>query len=313
MNGSGNVTNKGLLPKAWSKSSVSSLLDGCPWAWFLTKVEGLPDPGSPATIRGTAFHAAVEAHERARLGFLRDHEGALLSQDEMTEAGIEALRQEVPTLPAAAWDRHRTSPGKVEGEVAALVDNWWGAPLDEGHGSIRDWLLDLRPYAIEPYVVAPIGDHRRPVHGYIDAVYWDAAAEEWVVVDTKTANKLDRWHPSGAGHETEASFYLYAALEAGNVPVAAAPVRMEFHVVRPVAETGRTGQLSRIVTMRYTPEMAEQWAAARIDQAEAVVRSGNFPKNTEWNLCSAKWCAHYEGCEVTGELSPEVVLDGGRK
>jgi hypothetical protein len=46
------------------------------------------------------------------------------------------------------------------------------------------------------------------------------------------------------------------------------------------------------------------WMHDALVRADRIVETGAFRKNPGWNLCSAKWCPFYEGCEVTGELAP---------
>jgi hypothetical protein len=295
---------------AWSKSSLQSLLEGCPWQWYLTKIAGLRDNGSPATVRGTAFHAAVEHHERRRLLLVRDGQGSVPSRDECMSVASMALDAELNLLPDGMLELHEQTSESVHRSLENLIDNWWSAPLDSEQDaycrSLRERLVDMRPVAVEYYFNAPLKGHR-PVHGVIDMVLWDEEARQWVVVDHKTASSFGRWDLSGAGHETEAAVYGYGAMRSAGLPVSGESVRMEWHVVRPVsARKGSTP--SRLVRVNVTEGRAEGWVESRVSAAEQALEENNFPTRPDWNLCSVKWCAFYEGCQGTGELSPSGFL-----
>jgi hypothetical protein len=47
----------------------------------------------------------------------------------------------------------------------------------------------------------------------------------------------------------------------------------------------------------------------KIRAAERIVREEEYVRNPAWVLCSQKWCPHYHGCMVTGELAgtPDAV------
>jgi hypothetical protein len=51
------------------------------------------------------------------------------------------------------------------------------------------------------------------------------------------------------------------------------------------------------------------WEHSRIltealSDADAIARNDSFRPKPDWNLCSSKYCAYFEGCRVTGTLSP---------
>jgi hypothetical protein len=52
--------------EAWHQSTLETLLDGCSWQYFLTYVLNIPASTKPASASGIAYHAALEAHEKAR-------------------------------------------------------------------------------------------------------------------------------------------------------------------------------------------------------------------------------------------------------
>lgn len=300
------------LPPAWSKSSLANLLDGCAWQWALKKVFGLDDPGSPATVRGVGFHAAIELHERTRLVRARDEYGPELpTLEQMHDHGAAVIRAGAAELPPSLWEAHGTEADRLVDELWVLLGNWFDAPYEaEGHAdplSLRRRVLSWRPVAVEPYFRVALGRAMRPGHGYIDAIYWDGYRGEWVVVDQKSAGNFRRWE-GPEGHELEAAMYVHGALKARGLPVRGERVRMEWHIVRPIAPSSRTGPLARVIELPMDGTEAEHRSIAEVSVAEQLVVDGYWPKNTAWNLCSPRWCAFYEGCEVTGELAPERML-----
>lgn len=294
----------------WSKSGLGSILDGCSWAWYLEKVVKLATYGSPATLAGTGYHAALEHHERTRILHLRDHVGPPTPTfDELVAIASTTIREGAPALPGEQWDKHETNVEDTIHGVEVALDHWWSAAIPAGQlgagGSMRGRLLSMRPVAVEPYFRVAMAATRYGMHGFIDWLGYDHEGGSWVVVDHKTAGSFRRWPLGGGGHEVEAGAYLVGAEVSHGLPVAG-PARMEWHVTR--KETGGPRfQPVRVVHSDNLPMLREvldiQLAAAdgRVDRRE-------FVTNTAWNLCSPKWCPHYEGCQVTGELHPDRLL-----
>lgn len=291
--------------KAWSKSSLSTLLEGCSWSWALEKLYGLESSGSPATAMGTAYHYALEQHERRRILHVRDGVGpGGMSLDEMAALAHPILHKEAAELPAEQWAVHDTSPHQLAAQLEDALANWWSAQLPEGQlgagGSLRDRLLSMRPVAVEPYFNVPAFSSR--MHGFIDWLGYDHETKTWVVADHKTANGLSRWPVGGAGHEIEASVYVVGSQLAKHLPTSGA-VRMEWHIARKEIGTTARFQPVRNVSMRVEP-IHEDHLGRQLAIADEIVSEEAFTPNPAWNLCSAKWCAFYEGCQVTGELAP---------
>jgi len=296
---------------AWSKSSLSTLLEGCAWQWALTKRYGYTDPGSPATVLGTAYHAGVEAWLRRRL--LRQRDGLDLPDldlDGMVEAGQSLLDVEAGKLPGEQWALHRTDVETLHGQLAVALKHWWSTPIPAGQpgagGSLRDRIDGWRILAVEPYfrVRAP-GVEGQPIHGYIDLLAYDPDDDLWMVVDHKTAGTFGRWPADGVGHELEAAVYDVGATVARHLPTFG-KVAMEWHVAR--REPGSNARFEGVrVVQRVVDQYDRLWMGDRIVQADRQVESGEFPTNPGWNLCSAKWCAFHRGCQVTGELHPDVL------
>lgn len=294
-------------PTAWSKSGLDSLTGGCAWQWGLTKIGGLPSPGSPATARGTGVHAGIEHHERTRI--LRVRDGASLplpSEDEVVTVAREAAAVEAAALPDSQWETHGTDLEATLEQVTVAVGHWWSSPIPAGQpgegASLRDRLQGWRPVAVEPYFRSQLDVSDRSLHGFIDWLGYDHDAGSWVVVDQKTAGGWGRWHVSGRGHELEAATYVVGSRAERSLP-AAGDVRMEWHVVRTTA-----GKTARFEGARCVAMEVDEWHQAHLEDrvvlADRMLAEGRLYKNPAWNLCSAKWCAFHEGCEVSGELAP---------
>ena len=161
---------------------------------------------------------------------------------------------------------------------------------------MRDRLLRWRPVAVEPYANAD------GLHGYIDWLGYDHDAGRWVVVDYKTAASWGRWPLDGAGHEIEAAVYNLLA-ELGRALPSDRDAVMEWHVAK--TSRGKTARFEPARVVRFEVDEAHRrWLSFERDRADTVVGTGAFEQNPAWNLCSAKWCAFWEGCQVTGELAP---------
>lgn len=290
---------------AWSKSSLSTLLDGCSWQWALQKVHGLPSPDTPANAIGTAYHSVLEEHERARLdwhrtgGAVGDRDGLTreLAEQRLAHHVAEGCRQ----VPDGSWELHGTSPEAALEAALQALGYWWAYEVDE-RGSLRDVLLTYRPVAVEPYfnVAHPSGER---IHGYIDWLGYDPASSSWVVIDHKTAGSFGRWPEGGGGHEREAAVYLVGSEVAAALPVGKGAVRMEWHIARKGKGKTDRWEAARLVS-RALADYDRKVLGLQLQSAADVVAREGYEPNPSWNLCSQKWCAFYTGCQVTGELTP---------
>jgi hypothetical protein len=266
---------------AWSKSSLKSLLEGCAWQWALQKVGGLKTAPSPQSLAGTAFHAAVEAHEISRIAGDEPvtHERMLaIAQAQLNEGH-----------PYIDWDRYGISDTEMTGLAVNALEGW--------RNDILPTLEVYTPMMTEPYFRTDVGASAE-VHGYIDWLGLDAEGR-FTVVDYKTASSFSRWSGDLTGAGIEAAVYLAGAIHAETLPVDET-VRMEWHVVKTKGKP--EGRI--IPGPEFTPDLLF-FLADKLAHAEQLVAERIFPKNTGWNLCSERWCDFYHGCEVTGMLAPE--------
>jgi hypothetical protein len=286
------------VTRRWSKSGLKTF-QGCSWRWYLVKHRGLvADPGSPATALGTAYHTALEWHERGRLQQQRDGADVQLPDlAELQAVGHATLTTELAALPAGALAAHDTNPVQLSADLDAALANW--------HHELRPRVLPWRVVAVEPYFRVP--EYDAELHGYIDVLYYDPDTQEYVVVDHKTAAGWRSWQAGGVGNELEAAVYVHGAQQAPNLPsLHGRRARMEWHVARKAVGSNRTFQATRVID-RAVPDSDLEWVSRVVEQVEATIDEGRFEPNPSWFLCSAKWCPAYTGCQVTGELAP-----GGR-
>jgi hypothetical protein len=268
----------------WHQSTLSSLLDGCSWQYFLTYIKGLDQGLKPYASVGTAYHHAIEHHEINRMSA---NETTL---QEMKDVAATKLAEEIDGAPEGTIDN-------LLPNLDAALTNWF-----EFH---RPTVLQWIPVAIEPEFTLPLVDGARPIGGYIDAVYRDPADNRLFIVDHKTAKNFDRWR-SGDGHRTQAAMYAVALVLSPDFPEIEDMPEMVYMVSRTSRSVRKDFEKGRIV--RVQPNIEDVvLLGARIRQAEETVATGSYKKKTDWPLCSATWCPFYEGCEVTGELSPALL------
>ena len=258
---------------AWHQSTVE-LIGNCSWKYFLTYVIGLPDPSGSAAQTGTAVHAAIEAHERARM------EGGDLPLAEMQMLAVEGL-----------------DPDQAASAVIA-AKNWYSSAMKDGGESHREWLSHMTPVSIEEYFNFPLVDGAMPIGGTIDGVYLDGGGK-YHVVDLKTAKDMGRWKDSGDGKRLQATMYSVAVQLRYNLDYLPP-------VTYAVARTNKSGETAKRVHIQ--PDLEDvRVLGEKIRNAQRVVDTEDYVKNPGWNLCRAQWCSHYQGCMVTGELSGTPV------
>lgn len=270
--------------KRWHQSTLSNLLDGCSWQYFLTYVLELPQGTKPYAVVGTAFHTAVELHERNRMV---DKETSL---DEMKTTAIEYIHSQVSDeeiLP------------ELEGNCLNALENWY----NKGH---REWVLNYKPVAIEPEFTLPLVDGARPIGGYIDAVYLDEKTGVYFIVDHKTAKNFDRWRDA-EGHRYQAAMYSAALVLSEDFPMITEMPEMVYMVTRTSTSKRKDFEHLRIVRVQPTLEDISL-LGDRIRKAEQIVKDETYTTKTNWPLCSAKWCPFFQGCQVDGSLQGEVTL-----
>ena len=267
----------------WHQSTLSTLLDGCSWQYFLTYILELPQGDKPYAIVGTAFHTAVERHELARM---EDRE---VSIDEMIYVGSEYIREQI---------KDETLRAELIQNCIWALENWYN-----GH---REWVLQYTPIAIEPEFTLPLVEDAKPIGGYIDAIYLDPATGVYFIVDWKTAKDFSRWR-SADGHRHQAAMYSAALVLSEDFPMITELPEMVYVVSRTSTSNRKDFEHTRIVRVQPDLEDVKQ-LGDRIRKAEQTVLEETYKTKTDWPLCSPKWCPYYDGCQVTGVLLGEPNL-----
>jgi len=273
---------------AWHQSTLSTLLDGCSWQYFLQYQLDIETPPKPASVVGVSFHSAVELHERARAG--GTPEGVTVK---------EMLDHVESEIRAVIDDDDLVTQGR------AAVRNWYDARMKDGSVPHREWLMQYDPVSIEPYFNLPLVDGAKPIAGWIDGVYRHKETGEYILVDQKTARSLSRWGADGENHRTQAAMYAVALSLSPDFPEISNLIPMHYLVSRTTRGRGNGFEPARRVTVQ--PDLHDAFILGeRIRKAEEMVASEQYVKKPEWGLCKAEWCPFYAQCMETGELSGSV-------
>lgn len=306
----------------WHQSGLEQIL-GCPRQWFLEHVVRVESPAKLSTVAGTSYHAAVEAHERARMAGLDG-----LSLEQMETVALTALAAELVGADPLALAGVQVSTSKtraaVEGlppvlsGVAALeyqtvscVRSFW-LPGEDGL-SIRDLLLPLTPLGVEVFGAATLIDGARELGGTVDGLYLNPATGQVIVIDHKTAGRLADWKRSGKGL---AQATHYALLAYGDETLSSLssllPTRTYlpevWFVVAARIEPARPST-PRSLTVVMQPTGRDLMAFGdRVRAAEQVLVEQVFPADPAYTWCN--FCQFRDRCVGgTGELlAPAGVL-----
>jgi putative RecB family exonuclease len=201
------------LPRSLSPSKVTSFRD-CALAFRFSAIDHLPEPSSPAMVKGTLVHSALE-----RLFWLHDQ------GDRSESVGLTELD--------AAWDELQSDPEYVS---LGLTTDQAAAFLDDGATLVRNYFRledpnQVRTVGTELTLDAKLGSVR--LRGIIDRL--DLTDEgELVVVDYKTGRA-----PSEAYEQSKlVGVHIYAML--CEELLGRRPVRVELlHLREPTVITAK--------------------------------------------------------------------------
>jgi hypothetical protein len=262
----------------WHQSTLSSLLDGCSWQYFLTYIVGLDQGLKPHASVGTAYHSAVEVAERARMN---------------GDAPLE-LKQILEL--AHGFLDEVTKDTELHTRLTACVQNYWK--------HIKPYLEQFEPIALEPEFTINLVEGAMPVGGYIDGVYRDPRDGQIFVIDHKTVGNFSRWRDAD-GHRHQAAMYSAALVMSEDFPEITYMPEMRYLLVRTSVGTRANFEPFRILDVQ--PDLEDvRVLGERVRMAEHKVATKDFSKNMNWPLCSEMWCPFYEGCVRTGELSGTI-------
>lgn len=252
---------------AWHQSTLE-LIHNCSWRWFLTYVCGLADEAGEAAQDGTYAHSVVEFIETER----------------MNGRKIENLDEVLDKI---------DNPN-----VYAAVRNWVSSKMKDKGLSHYDWLQQWTPVALEQYFNLPLVDGAWNIGGTMDGLYMDSDGV-YHIVDYKTTKDMSRWKSDGEGKRHQATLYSVAVQLKYNLDYLP-------DVTYTVARTNHKGETAKRVVVY--PDLADvRILGEKIREAQRIVDTQDFVKNPAWMFCDERWCPHYQGCMVTGELSGTPV------
>lgn len=282
---------------AHHQSSLETILDGCSWQYYLGYIKEVPQPPKPHATVGTAFHSAIEEHEIARM------KGEQLpTLDQMIDKAESLIGLEADNIPPQMLigkDGEVWTQDTLVGMAEDALTNWYKAKLKDGSPSHRDWLRDYEPVAIEPYFRLQLVQDADPIGGWIDGVYRKPEGG-LILVDQKTAGDFSRWSLDGEGHRYQATMYATALVLSEDFPEVTSLSDISMHYL--VSRT-RGGQVEKARRVIVQPELDDvALLGTRIRLVEQIIKERNFAPNPSWTLCSPRFCAFYNGCQVTGEL-----------
>lgn len=259
------------LPRSLSPSKVSSFTN-CPLAFRLSVIDRIPEPPSPAAVKGTLVHGALEglfwnhpAGERSRAA----------ARTELDRAWT-AL-QDDPEFTAMALDE-RAAQAFVD-DAAVLVDNYFALEDPDG----------VEPVGIEVGMEVDLGPIR--LRGIIDRLDRTEGGD-LVIVDYKTGKA------PGVRYEQArmTGVFIYAllcTLVLGRTPVEVRLLHLRDPSVLAAQPTGQTVRAQE----RRTSAL---WSA--IERAAAA---GDFrPRRSP--LCN--WCNFQAYCPEFGGEPPAVPV-----
>lgn len=269
---------------AWHQSTLNSLLDGCSWQYFLEYVLRVDAPSTGASLAGSAYHAALEVRENARL-----EGGAPVGQREMEDVAVQFVAMKGGT--------------REQGQEAACAVRNFFRPMKDGSLSHAEWLDTLTPVAVEAYLRADLVDSAMPIAGTTDGIYRDSTGKI-LMVDHKSAMDLGKWKADSDDIRKQATLYAVAMVLSPEWDVSELP-EMWYLVSR--RKEGKTKQFEPARRLMVQPALSDvSLLGERVRRAEELVRTEDFVRRPEWTLCDRRWCPFYQGCVVTGELAGTV-------
>jgi hypothetical protein len=133
----------------------------------------------------------------------------------------------------------------------------------------------------------------------VDAVY--DTEDELIITDLKTASSMRRW-PYTMQHNIETAMYLSlasAAVEQGLMPDKR--TIFQYHIVS--AKEGKT----RVIELPPLDRDGEKLLEVALTEAQTIKKLDAYRPKPDWNLCSPKYCAYFDGCRGDGTLSPYAL------
>jgi hypothetical protein len=137
------------------------------------------------------------------------------------------------------------------------------------------------------------------IHGFTDAIYYDE--KNIFVVDHKTASSMRRWTYNKEPNVEMAMYLVLVEKAKHDRKMPDLPVAFEYHVVS--AKEGK----SRVIDCGYNTKELEDILLKALQEATAIEKYAAYRPKPEWNLCSPKYCAYFQGCRIDGTLTPYTL------
>jgi hypothetical protein len=268
---------------AWHQSKVSTILD-CPRRFGLEYVLELPAPESPWTVAGSAFHAALELHEKARM------------------AGEPVPSRDVLYFTACDFiDDHNAMNGNtfsdstlddMKSNVDDALYNFWYYKIDDMF-TVREYIMQFDPIYIESYFNVDLVPNSLPIAGWIDVVYRREDGS-FFIADFKTAKDFSFWNKD-TSYINQATFYAAGLSASKEFPEIDEMLPFEFLIMR--KSRGKTKQFigSKIVKCHPTVDDLNNMVE-RILLADTIVKEDQFPMNTGSKFCNERLCPFFNDC-----------------
>ena len=268
------------FPASLSPSRANDFLT-CPLLFRFRSIDRLPEASSPAALRGTLVHTALEhlfdlpAHERT----------VARTRSLLTDAWLELAAAEPESAHALQAELDLESgldPSAIAEQVLARA-----LPLLDTYFALED-PSRLEPHARELAVSVDIADSFT-IRGFVDRVDRSPAGEIRIV-DYKTGRA------PGARFEAKAMF------------------QMRFYALAWWRLTGDIPRMLQLIylgsgeVLRYEPNeddllSTERKILALRDAINKAARAGEFAPTTS-RLCD--WCAHRPSCPAWGGQPPAM-------
>lgn len=290
---------------AHHQSSLETILDGCSWQYYLGNVLEVPQPEKPHSLVGTSFHSAIEHHEVSRL-----NGNQLPTLKEMQEVSASLITEKFELVPKemlVGKDGSAWTLDTLVGMSSDALESWFKEKPKGDSQSHREWLLDREPVEIEKYFNVKLLEGSLPIAGWIDGIYKDTDGSI-ILVDQKTAGDFSRWKADGEGHRYQATMYCVGVLLSDDYPEIDSLDKLSMTYLVSRTRGGRVERSRRVIVK---PELDDvSLLGVRIRTVDDIIYNTRFAPNPTWNLCSPRFCAFYNGCQVTGELrkTPTDIL-----
>lgn len=235
------------------------------------------DVYSAGSVRavGTGYHAGLATHYQYRMAGIEP-----ATMDEIVNSACLAFDQEVEKADEFLWDKEFPDTQSAHEAIERMVNVYF----EDEH----QWPSTWRVRAIEQPFELPLDPHTISSHG-IDLVLEDEVG--YIVgVDHKTGGKMWPEAKSSPRKSNQAALYTWALRR---LYPGATGYRFVFDIMtyagnfaRRISDPGPEHEAAVLVKARQLASLYEGMRGNGLD----------LPANPASNLCSPKWCDHWDFC-----------------